>query len=100
MTLTILSPPLFIIFGDTPGASELLLLVLVGAPGNLGYLCMTTASSMADATAVMSLDFFASAVDSANRYCLLCRDCRRNDFAWRCGDFFKQPLHHLSRVAD
>lgn len=44
-------------FGETPSGNELLQLVLVGALGTLGHLCMTTALSMADATAVMSLDF-------------------------------------------
>ena len=57
ITLTVLSLPLFILFGETPSGNELLQLVLVGALGTLGHLCMTTALSMADATAVMSLDF-------------------------------------------
>ena len=57
ITLTVLSLPLFIVFGETPSGNELLQLVLVGALGTLGHLCMTTALSMADATAVMSLDF-------------------------------------------
>jgi len=33
------------------------LLTAVGAFGTLGHMCMTTALSMTDATAVMSLDF-------------------------------------------
>jgi len=57
ITLTVLSLPLFIMFGKIPSGSELMLLVFVGVLGTLGHLCMTTALSMADATAVMSLDF-------------------------------------------
>ena len=57
ITLTVLSLPLFVLFGEMPAGNELMLLVIVGALGTLGHLCMTTALSMADATAVMSLDF-------------------------------------------
>ena len=57
ITLTVLSLPLFMMFGEIPSGNELVLLVLVGALGTLGHLCMTTALSRADATAVMSLDF-------------------------------------------
>jgi len=57
ITLTVLSLPLFLVLGETPTSHELLLLMVVGALGTLGHLCMTTALSMADSTAVMSLDF-------------------------------------------
>jgi len=57
IALTILSLPLFIAFGQIPDKSALMLLMLVGAFATAGHMCMTTALSMADTTAVMSLDF-------------------------------------------
>lgn len=57
ITLTLLSLPLFIAFGALPGSSALAGLVLIGVCGTVGHLCMTTALSLADTTAVMSLDF-------------------------------------------
>lgn len=57
ITLTVLSLPLFIFFGHLPDKNAVIILMLVGAFGTLGHMCMTTALSMADTTAVMSLDF-------------------------------------------
>ena len=57
ITLTTLSLPLFISFGEVPDINSVLLLLIIGACGTLGHMCMTTALSMADTTAVMSLDF-------------------------------------------
>ena len=57
ITLTILSLPFFLSFGKVPDNNSVLLLLMVGACGTLGHMCMTTALSMADTTAVMSLDF-------------------------------------------
>ena len=57
ITLTVLSLPLFIFFGHVPDKNAVIILMLVGAFGTLGHMCMTTALSMADTTAVMSLDF-------------------------------------------
>ncbi len=57
ITLSALSLPIFLYLGELPSGHSLWLLFLVGALGTLGHMCMTTALSMADSTAVMSLDF-------------------------------------------
>lgn len=55
--LSALSLPPFLAFGTMPGTEALIILVLIGACGTAGHLCMTTALSLADTTAVMSIDF-------------------------------------------
>jgi len=55
--LTIMSLPPALLYWQWPGASELLLLGIMGTLGTLGHLCMAKALSLADTTAVMSIDF-------------------------------------------
>lgn len=55
--LSLLSFPLLLRFGTMPEPDQLLLLLLIGAFATIGHMCLTTALSLADSTAVMSLDF-------------------------------------------
>ena len=55
--LSVLSFPLLLRFGTLPNSDQFLLLLLIGVFATIGHMCLTTALSMADSTAVMSLDF-------------------------------------------
>ena len=55
--LTVMSLPPALVYWQWPGTNDLLLLGLMGAMGTLGHLCMAKALSLADTTAVMSIDF-------------------------------------------
>ena len=55
--LSVLSFPLLLRFGTLPTPDQFFLLLLIGAFATIGHMCLTTALSMADSTAVMSLDF-------------------------------------------
>lgn len=55
--LTLMSLPPALIYWQWPAPEELLLLGLMGALGTLGHLWMAKALSLADTTAVMSIDF-------------------------------------------
>ncbi len=55
--LSLLSFPLLLRFGTLPNSDQLVLLLFIGAFATIGHMCLTTALSMADSTAVMSLDF-------------------------------------------
>ena len=56
--LTVLSLPLALFFWQWPVGEQWLWLIAMGILGTLGHLCMVRAVSMADTTAVMSIDFF------------------------------------------
>ena len=55
--LTVMSLPPALLYWQWPGIDDFLLLGLMGAMGTLGHLCMAKALSLADTTAVMSIDF-------------------------------------------
>jgi drug/metabolite transporter (DMT)-like permease len=55
--LTAMSLPPALVFWQWPDTPQLLLLVLMGTLGTLGHLWMVKALSLADTTAVMSIDF-------------------------------------------
>lgn len=55
--LTLLSAPFFIMFGVWPDITQTLVLLMIGAFGTLGHLCITSALKLAESSAVMSLDF-------------------------------------------
>ena len=55
--LTVMSLPPALVYWQWPDTNDLLLLGLMGAMGPLGHLCMAKALSLADTTAVMSIDF-------------------------------------------
>jgi drug/metabolite transporter (DMT)-like permease len=55
--LTVLSLPPALLFWQTPSLSNLLLVALIGALGTITWLCFTRAFALADASAVMPLEF-------------------------------------------
>lgn len=55
--LTIMSLPPALFFWQWPDLNQFLLLAVMGVLATLGHLCMTQALSLADTTAVMSIDF-------------------------------------------
>ena len=57
MLLTVLSLPPALYFWQWPSTQALFMLVIMGALGTAGHLCMARALTYADTTAVMSLDF-------------------------------------------